>query len=62
MVSTTQAPPNPYNPFTEEHEMFRKSVRRFIENEIAPHAEEWEEAGIAPLHDLFKNMGDLGFL
>ena len=24
--------------------------------------DEWEEQGIAPLHDLFKKMGDLGFL
>ncbi len=53
-----------YSPmyFTEEHEMFRQSVRTFIEREITPHVEEWEEAGIFPAHDLFKKMGDLGFL
>jgi citronellyl-CoA dehydrogenase len=53
-----------YSPmyFTEEHEMFRQSVRTFIEREINPHVEEWEEAGIFPAHDLFKKMGDLGFL
>lgn len=39
---------NPYNPFTEEHEMFRKSVRKFVENELTPYADEWEEAEIAP--------------
>jgi citronellyl-CoA dehydrogenase len=48
--------------FTQEHEMFRQSVRRFVEQEINPHADEWEEAGIFPAHDLFKKMGDLGFL
>jgi citronellyl-CoA dehydrogenase len=48
--------------FTAEHEMFRQSVRRFVEQEINPHADEWEEAGIFPAHDLFKKMGDLGFL
>jgi len=48
--------------FTQEHEMFRQSVRRFVEEEINPHADEWEEAGIFPAHDLFKKMGDLGFL
>jgi citronellyl-CoA dehydrogenase len=48
--------------FTQEHEMFRDSVRRFVEQEINPHADEWEEAGIFPAHDLFKKMGDLGFL
>lgn len=62
MDSTAPIQHNSANPFTEEHEMFRKAVRSFVEKEINPHAEEWEEAGIAPLHDLFKKMGDLGFL
>ena len=48
--------------FTSEHEMFRQSIRKFVEQEINPHADEWEEAGIFPAHDLFKKMGDLGFL
>ena len=48
--------------FTQEHEMFRQMVRRFVEEEINPHVEEWEEAGIFPAHDLFKKMGDLGML
>jgi citronellyl-CoA dehydrogenase len=53
-----------YSPmyFTEEHEMFRQSVRAFVEKEINPHVDEWEAAGIFPAHDLFKKMGDLGFL
>jgi citronellyl-CoA dehydrogenase len=42
--------------------MFRQMVRRFVEEEINPHVEEWEEAGIFPAHDLFKTMGDLGML
>lgn len=62
MVSITPTQLNPYNPFTEEHEMFRKAVRKFVENELTPHVEEWEEAEIAPLHEIFKKMGDLGFL
>ncbi len=61
MVATA-AQSNIMNPFTEEHEMFRKTVRSFVEKELAPHADEWEEAGIAPLHDIFKKMGNLGFL
>ena len=48
--------------FTQEHEMFRQSVRRFVEEEINPHVDEWEEAGIFPAHDLFRKMGELGFL
>jgi len=48
--------------FTAEHQAFRQSLRKFIENEINPHVEKWEEAEIFPAHDVFKKMGDLGFL
>ncbi len=48
--------------FTPEHEMFRQSVRRFVEQELNPHVDEWEEAGIWPAHDVLRKMGDLGFL
>lgn len=48
--------------FTKEHEMVRKAIRDFVNKEINPYVDEWEEKGIAPLHDLFKKMGDLGFL
>ena len=48
--------------FTEEHEMFRKTVRDFVDREIAPHALEWEAAGIFPAHELFGKMGELGLL
>lgn len=49
------------NPFTEDHEAFRKSVRDFVLKEMTPHALEWDEAGIFP-RELFKKLGDLGFL
>src|SRR5581483_2773059 len=48
--------------FNDEHEMFRQTVRRFVEQEINPHVDEWEEAGIFPAHELFKKMGDLDLL
>lgn len=48
--------------FTKEHEMVRKAVRDFVNKEINPFVDEWEEKGSAPLHDLFKKMGKLGFL
>ena len=48
--------------FTEEHEMFRSTVREFVEREITPRAAEWEEAGIFPAHELFATMGALGLL
>ena len=48
--------------FNEEHESLRKLVRNFVKNEIDPHVESWEEAGIFPAHELFKKMGNLGLL
>jgi citronellyl-CoA dehydrogenase len=47
--------------FNETHIAFRDSIKRFIDKEINPHMDEWEET-VAPLHDLFKKMGNLGFL
>lgn len=48
--------------FTTEHETLRQSLRRFIDREIAPHVDQWEEEGIWPAHAIFKKMGDAGFL
>jgi citronellyl-CoA dehydrogenase len=48
--------------FTEEHAQLRESVRRFIDKEINPHVDAWEEAGGFPAHELFGKMGALGFL
>ena len=47
--------------FTAQHEELRQSVRRFVETELAPHAQEWEDA--AYFADwVFPRMGELGFL
>src|SRR5688500_1676042 len=48
-------------PFTEELEDFRQVVRRFIENELAPHAPEWEDARWFP-NDVFTRMAEQGYL
>lgn len=48
--------------FTNEHNELRRTVARFVEEEINPHVDEWEEAGIFPAHEVFKKMGDLGLL
>ena len=48
--------------FTRDHDMVRRAVKEFVDKEINPHMDDWEEQGIAPLHELFKKMGDLGFL
>ena len=34
--------------YTEAHEAFRASLRRFVEREIAPHIDAWDEAGTFP--------------
>jgi acyl-CoA dehydrogenase len=47
--------------FREEHDILRDQLRRFVENEIAPHAEEWEAKGEIP-RALYRDMGRLGFL
>jgi citronellyl-CoA dehydrogenase len=49
------------NPFTEEHEAFRKTVRAWVEKELTPHSLEWDRAGIFP-REIFKQAGELGFL
>jgi citronellyl-CoA dehydrogenase len=48
--------------FTKDHEMVRQAVGNFVKKEINPNVDQWEENGIAPLRDLFKQMGKLGFL
>jgi citronellyl-CoA dehydrogenase len=50
-----------FNPFTEEHEAFRRTVRQFAEKELAPFADEWEESECFPNH-VFKRAGELGIL
>ncbi len=47
--------------YSDEHRMFRESVRKYLEKEVAPYAEEWEEAGITP-RSAWKKLGDQGFL
>jgi alkylation response protein AidB-like acyl-CoA dehydrogenase len=49
---------SPY--FSEEHEMLRAQVRRFVETEIKPHALAWEEQGYVP-REVLRRMGSLGF-
>ena len=48
--------------FTPEHDALRRMTRQFVENQINPFVDEWEEAGIFPAHELFRKMGELGLL
>jgi alkylation response protein AidB-like acyl-CoA dehydrogenase len=47
--------------FTPEHEALRASVRTFVERELAPFAEEWEQAGDFP-DWVFSKLGDAGYI
>jgi citronellyl-CoA dehydrogenase len=48
--------------YTQEHLELQRSVKKFIDSEINPYVDEWEAAEIFPAHELFKKMGDAGFL
>ena len=48
--------------FTHEHEEIRRTLKRFITEEINPHVDEWEAAEAFPAHEVFKKLGDLGLL
>jgi acyl-CoA dehydrogenase len=52
-------PPSPF--LTEAHHAWRRELRRFIEREIVPYVEEWEEAEEIPLI-LYKKASDFGLL
>lgn len=47
---------------THEHRQIQDTLRRFIDEEINPHVDEWEEAEAFPAHAVFKGLGRLGLL
>ncbi|WP_066267145.1 acyl-CoA dehydrogenase family protein [Hydrogenophaga palleronii] len=48
--------------FTHEHREIQKTLKRYIDEHINPHVDEWEVAEMMPAHDIFKGLGDLGLL
>ena len=48
--------------FTHEHDEIRRTLKRFIAEEINPHVDEWEAAESFPAHQVFKRLGELGLL
>jgi citronellyl-CoA dehydrogenase len=48
--------------FTHEHEQIRRTLKRFIDEEINPHVDEWEAAEMFPAHQVFGRLGALGLL
>ena len=48
--------------FTPEHESLRRTVAKFVETELNPFIDIWEDAEEFPSHEVFKKLGDLGLL
>ncbi len=53
------APASPF--YSEEHEAFRNTVRRFVEREIMPHVDQWDEAEEFP-RELYRKASAAGLL
>jgi acyl-CoA dehydrogenase len=51
----------PLPTLTDEHEMLRRTVRAFVEKEVVPHVDAWEEAGRIP-RTFWRRLGELGLL
>lgn len=47
--------------FTEEHALFRQSLRSFLQKEVIPHIDTWEEAGEVP-RAIYQQFGEMGYL
>jgi len=48
--------------YTHEHLEIQKTLKRFIDEEINPHVDEWEAAEMFPAHEVFGQLGKLGLL
>ena len=48
--------------YSREHLASQKTLKRYIDEKINPHVDEWEAAEIFPAHEVFKGLGDLGLL
>src|SRR5690625_2176369 len=46
---------------TDEHQLFRKTIRTFLKNEVEPYYEEWEENRLIP-KSVWRKFGEMGFL
>ncbi|APG60070.1 acyl-CoA dehydrogenase family protein [Christiangramia salexigens] len=46
--------------FTEEHELFRKSFQEFLQKEVVPHIDKWEETGTIERF-IWKKFGEMGY-
>jgi alkylation response protein AidB-like acyl-CoA dehydrogenase len=46
--------------FTEEHELFRQSLKDFLQKEVVPHIEKWEKTGHIERF-IWEKFGEMGF-
>src|ERR1700754_1183346 len=60
VLKPDHAAPRRHFIFTEEHEALRESIRAYVQRELAPHADEWEQTTFPD--SVFRRMGELGFL
>ena len=47
--------------YTDQHYAFADSVKKFVEKEIMPHVNEWDEAGTFP-RELYKKAAEVGLM
>lgn len=47
--------------FSEEHDLFRASLKDFLQKEVVPYIEQWEKSGTIDRF-IWKKFGDMGFL
>jgi alkylation response protein AidB-like acyl-CoA dehydrogenase len=45
----------------DEHEMLRRTIRAFVDKEVTPHVDAWEDAGRIP-RTFWRRLGELGLL
>ncbi|XP_046553162.1 LOW QUALITY PROTEIN: probable acyl-CoA dehydrogenase 6 [Haliotis rubra] len=48
--------------FGPEHQQLRENLRKIIDKDINPYVDEWEEARMFPAKDVFKTLGNAGYL
>ena len=59
MTDMFEAAPSPF--YTDEHRAFRDTVRRFVDTEIEPHVNDWDEAETFP-RELYVKAAKIGLL
>ncbi|KAK8752997.1 hypothetical protein OTU49_001920, partial [Cherax quadricarinatus] len=48
--------------YTDEHKELQRSLKKLIDSEINPYVDQWEKEGQFPAHQVFKKLGQAGFL